>query len=156
MQSNYIATKAWKGFFTMDIPIKEGLFSWPLSSDQEPYLIGSKCTICGYCCFPKKSVCAKCVRDDCMEDVKFGPYAILDTYAVMRVAPPGFVPPYVQGYVILENGPKIFSLITGCETNDHALPLGQKMELVLEKIRQDEEGNNLIGWKFKPVEGKDI
>ena len=27
-------------------------------------------------------------------------------------------------------------------------------ELTVEKVRTDEQGNNLIGWKFKPIKGK--
>lgn len=136
----------------MEVSIKKGAFIKPESPDEKPYLIGSRCSSCGYMCFPKKEVCVKCVRDDCMEEKKFGPYARLDSYAVMQVAPTGFTAPYIQAYVVLEDGPKIFTLITGCEPRDDALELGQKMELVIEKIRDDEKGNPLIGWKFKPVE----
>lgn len=140
----------------MDLPIKEGLFHIPKSTNEKPYLIGSKCTVCGYTSFPMKEVCVKCVRDDTMEEEKFGPYAILDSYAVIHVAPPGFTAPYIQGYVILEDGPRVFTLISGCEPKDEALQLGEKMELVIEKIREDEDGNNLIGWKFRPTEEKGI
>lgn len=123
---------------------------------EKPYLIGSKCRSCGYVCFPKKQVCVKCVKDDCMQETRFGPYAVLDSYAVIHVAPTGFSAPYILGYVVLENGPKIFTLINGCEPEDNALELGQKMELVIEKIKADERGNNLIGWKFKPLKEKKI
>jgi len=33
-----------------------------------------------------------------------------------------------------------------------ALETGDEMELVIEKITQDDEGNDIIGYKFKPVE----
>jgi uncharacterized OB-fold protein len=139
----------------MEVPIKEGVFHKPESPSEKPYLIGSRCRLCGYVCFPKKQVCVKCVRDDCMAETKFGPYAHLDSYAVIHVAPPGFTVPYIQAYVILEQGPKIFTLISGCEPRDDALAPGQKMELVIERITDDENGNHLIGWKFKPAEEKD-
>jgi uncharacterized OB-fold protein len=135
----------------MDLLIKENLFHVPESVDEKPYLIGCKCRRCGYTCFPTKQVCVKCLKDDCMEKAKFGPNAVLESFAVINVAPPGFTAPYIQGYVKLQDGPKVFSLISGCEPKDDAIELGQRMELVIEKIREDENGNNLIGWKFKPT-----
>ncbi len=140
----------------MNLPIKEGLFEVPESINGRPYLIGSRCSVCGYVCFPKKEVCVKCLRDDTMEIARFGPYATLDSFAVMQVAPPGFTAPYIQGYVILKDGPKVFTLITGCEPKDDVLELGEEMELVIEKITEDENGNNLIGWKFKPTRRRGI
>ena len=135
----------------MNRPIMKGIYKMPESDNKKPSLIGSRCKLCGYACFPKKEVCVKCVRDDSMEETTFGPYALLDSFAVIHVAPPGFRAPYIQAYVILENGPKIFTLISGCEADDNALAIGQKMELVIEKIKTDENGDDLIGWKFKPV-----
>ena len=32
-----------------------------------------------------------------------------------------------------------------------ALKLGQEVELVVGKIKEDEKGNDIIGWKFRPV-----
>jgi uncharacterized OB-fold protein len=138
----------------MRLPLKEGLFHQPESGQEKPYLIGSRCSVCGYTSFPKKEVCLKCLRDDTMEEARFGPYAILDSFAIMQVAPPGFFPPYIQGYVKLNDGPKVFTLITGCEPKDDALQLGEPMELVIDKIKEDENGHEIIGWKFKPVMGR--
>ena len=135
----------------MKVPIKEGLFHIPESESDEPYLVGSRCSVCGYTSFPKKEVCVRCLRDDTMEEATFGPDATLDSFAVMQVAPPGFTPPYVQGYVKLKEGPKVFTLITGCEPKDDALVLGEEMELVVDKIKEDDKGNELIGWKFRPA-----
>lgn len=86
-----------------------------------------------------------------MEDLKLGPKGTLQNFAVMQVGPPDFPPPYIMGYVQLEEGPVVFATITGCEANDEALELGQPMELVIEKIKEDRDGNSLLGWKFKPV-----
>lgn len=137
-----------------DLPLKEGLFHLPKSPDDKPYLIGSRCSVCGYTCFPRKEVCVRCRRDDTMEEMKLGPYGALETFAVMQVGPPDFPPPYIMGYVRTKEGARIYTLITGCEARDDALDIGEEMELVIEKIREDGEGNNLIGWKFKPINVK--
>ena len=137
-----------------DLPLREGLLHIPDSPDDKPYLIGSRCKICSYTCFPKKFVCVRCRRDDTMEEIKLSPYATLETFTVMRVGPPDFPPPYIMGYVKMKEGPTVFTLITGCEVTDDALDLGEEMELVIEKVKEDGQGNNLIGWKFKPLKGK--
>lgn len=134
-----------------DLPLKDGLFHLPESAGEKPCLIGSKCSVCGYASFPRKKVCIRCRRDDTMEEIRLGPYGTLETYAVMRVGPPDFPPPYMVGYVRLKEGPLVFTQITGCEIEDDALEIGTEMELVIAKIRKDPEGNNLIGWKFRPV-----
>jgi len=86
-----------------------------------------------------------------MSEIKLGPYGILETFAVMQVGPPDFPPPYIMGYVRTMEGALVFTLITGCEAQDNALEIGQKMELLVEKIKEDRQGNNLVGWKFRPV-----
>ena len=137
-----------------DLLLREGLFHVPESPNDEPYLIGSRCRVCGYTSFPRKEACVKCRRNDTVEEIKLGPYGTLETFAVMQVGPPDFPPPYIMGYVMMKEGALVFTLITGCEAKDDALELGEEMELVIEKIREDGQGNNLIGWKFKPTGGK--
>jgi len=138
----------------VDLPVKEGLFHIPESLSDKPYLIGSRCRACGYTCFPKKEVCLRCRRNSTMEEIKLGPYATLESFAVMQVGPPDFPAPYIMGYVSMKEGTLIFTLITGCEARDDALEMGEEMELIIEKIREDGQGNNLIGWKFRPTRRK--
>lgn len=136
----------------VDLALNEDLLHIPDSPDDKPYLIGSRCSICGYTCFPKKLVCVRCRRDDTMNEIKLGPYGTLENYAVMQVGPPDFPPPYIMGYVRLKEGALVFTLITGCEARDAVLNIGEEMELVVKKIREDRDGNNLLGWKFRPTE----
>lgn len=133
-----------------DVPVREGFFHIPESSDDKPYLIGSRCSICSYTCFPKKSVCVKCRRDDSMKEIKLGPYGVLETFTMMQVGASDFPPPYLMGYVRTREGALVFTLITGCEARDDALEIGQEMELIIDKIKKDRQGNNLVGWKFRP------
>lgn len=53
--------------------------------------------------------------------------------------------------MILPEGTRIFTMITGTEIRDDALKRGQEMELVIDKLREDAQGNEIIGWKFRPV-----
>jgi len=87
-----------------------------------------------------------------MNEIKLGPYGTLENYAVMQVGPPDFPPPYIMGYVRTKEGALVFTLIIGCKARDGVLDIGEEMELVVEKIREDRDGNNLVGWKFRPTE----
>jgi uncharacterized OB-fold protein len=134
-----------------DLPIINGLFHVPQSPDDRPYLIGSRCRICNYKCFPPKKVCIDCMREDTMDEIKIGQYGVLETFAVMRTGMPAFPPPYMIGYVRTYEGVLVFTQIAGCEMRDDALQTGEEMELVIEKIKEDNLGNNLIGWKYRPL-----
>ena len=135
----------------VELPFKKGLFYAPSSSDEKPYLVGSRCSVCGYTCFPKKEVCVRCCCDGTMEEMKLGRYGTLESYAVMQVGMPGFPPPYVIGYIRTDEGALVFAPITGCNAIDGALEIGEEMELIIETVRQDELGNKLLGWKYRPT-----
>ena len=75
----------------------------------------------------------------------------LDSFSIVNAALPGFKAPSIQAYINLVEGPKIWSLITGCEPNEDALKIGMEMELVIDKVREDKEGNEIISFQFKPT-----
>ena len=133
------------------VPLKEGLFHESASPGDPPYLIGTKCVACGYVAFPRAVVCPSCMKENSMQEVPLSRRAKLDTFTVLRQAPSGFTAPYVVGTVTLPEGVKIFTIITGVEPRDDALKIGQEMELVIEKVREDEKGNEIIAWKFVPA-----
>ena len=133
------------------VPVEVGLYYQPLIPSEKPYLIGSKCCSCGCVTFPKKVVCPACIRDDTMEEIPLNRRGRIYSFTVVQIAPPGFVAPYIQAVVDLAEGPRIFSLITGCEPSEESLEIGMEVELVIDKICEDEEGNELIGYKFQPV-----
>lgn len=130
---------------------KANLFHAPAFEGDTPYLIGTRCTLCGYTSFPPKQICIKCRRDNTMTEVKLGPKGKLETFAVMQVGTTDFPAPYTIGFVRLEQGPSVFSLITGCKPTDDSLVIGQDMILVIDKIRTDKDGFEVVGWKFKPL-----
>jgi uncharacterized OB-fold protein len=133
------------------LPVLPGLFHEATSPTDRSYLIGSKCRACGRAFFPKRPVCRVCMRDDTMEETALSTKGKIDTFTVVYVAPMGFKAPYIQAYVDLPEGPRIFSLITGCEAKEDALKEGEEVELVISKITEDEKGNDLIGYKFCPI-----
>ena len=67
------------------------------------------------------------------------------------MAPEGFEAPYITGKTDLPEKVRIFSVITGCEPREDALEIGMEMEMVFEPLRKDKDGNDLIGYKFRPL-----
>ena len=122
-------------------------------SGGPPSLIGSRCRHCGYVTFPARTVCSACLRNESMEAIPLGSRGRIETFSVLHIGTPGFKAPYILAYVLI-GGAKVLSLITGCEPKEESLEIGDEVELVVEKIREDEQGNEVRGYKFRPVSGK--
>ena len=133
------------------VPVQEGLFYQPSSSMEKPYLIGTKCRICGYVAFPKLSVCPLCITKDTMEETHISGKGRIDTFSVCYAALPGFESPSIQAYISLDDGARIWSLITGVEPSDEILKIGMEVELTIGKLREDAAGNEIISYQFRPV-----
>jgi len=134
----------------MLVPFKEGVMHLSGEPEGESYLIGSKCQVCGAVAFPRRIVCHKCHSEDVVE-VPLGKKGTLASYIVSWAAPAGFTPPLTMGYIDMPEGVRFLSIITGVEPSPHALEFGQQMELVIEKLRTDQDGNDVIAFKFRPA-----
>lgn len=133
------------------LPLLPGVIHEAAAPGDRAYLIGTRCRACGRVFFPKCLACRVCMTDDTIDEVPLSTRGRIDTFTVVHVAPAGFKAPYIQAFVDLPEGPRVFSLITGCDPLDNDLHGGSEVELVIEKIREDERGNDLIGYKFRPI-----
>ena len=133
------------------IPVLPGIIHGGTSPEDQPYLSGSRCRQCGRVFFPRQLACSACMKEGTMEEAALSRRGRIDTFSVVRVAPMGFEAPYIQAFVDMPEGPRIFALITGCEPSEDALGEGDEVELVIDKITQDEKGRELLGYKFRPV-----
>ncbi len=113
-------------------------------------LAGGQCLACGGIFFPEKPVCPNCF-DPARKKVPLSRKGKLHTFALSHMGPGGIPTPFVIGFVELPEGIKLFSLITQCEPWDKVLKVGMDVEMVIETIRRDEEGNEIVGYKFRPV-----
>ena len=134
------------------IPVQEGLFTWP--SDQ-PALIGSKCKSCEEYFFPKVKMCQnpECSKRD-VEEVLFSRRGTLWTFSTQHYPPPppyrGPVPFIVGLMALSKENLKIMGRLTD-DTKEEDLKIGTDLELVVEKLYEDDDGNDVVTWKFKPV-----
>jgi len=131
--------------------VQEGLFEYPLANDQAPALLANRCTNCGKTFFPKRPLCPYCFEQGEMEEIKLGRRGIIYACTVIhRNSPTGIIAPYAYGYVeILANKVRVFGLFTGGDPSSFAP--GQEVELVVEPIKINNQGTQIIGYKFKPV-----
>lgn len=133
------------------IPIREGIFMMRSESEGGPYLIGSRCKSCNQISFPTRAVCSQCFSQE-MEKIPLSTKGKLYTYTIIGYPPPGVTSPYAIGYIDIPEGVRVFSILTDWDNEN--LKIGLDMELVLEKFREDKEGNEILTYKFRPVQGQ--
>ena len=116
-----------------------------------PYLVGTKCSKCGSAFFPPRYVCPYCLTDEGVQKARLGNKGTLYSYTVIHISSKEFNPPYAFGYVILEPEKiRIPAVLTGFDLTEE-LKSGIKMEMVIERLRTDEQGNEIVSYKFRPV-----
>jgi len=117
--------------------------------DGSGNLIGSECRSCGAHFFPIREACSGCLSQD-LEDVAFSTEGTLYTYTVVRQSTPAFEVPYALGYVDFPEDVRIMGQIAGLEFDE--ITIGMPMTMTLEPFGEDEDGNTLTGYRFRPTE----
>jgi uncharacterized protein len=130
------------------IPINEKLFRLP-ASGEKPHLSGVKCKSCGEFFFPERTRCTHCFAEE-MEPVAFSTKGKLYSYTIVHHATPGYTGPlpYAVGAVELPEGLVILSPLTQVVFEE--LKIGIPVELVIEKLCENETGDEVFSYKFKP------
>jgi len=129
-------------------------------TEAGPRLLGARCTRCGNYVFPVQSGCPKCTGDQ-METVELGTRGTLWAWTVQGFPPkappyigetdPKKFRPYGVGYVELPGQVKVEARLT--EADPAKLTAGMAMELVLDTLSTDAEGNEVVTFAFAPVAG---
>ena len=84
----------------------------PASAGDAAYLVGSRCSKCGYVTFPPRAACCACVSNGSMVNLPLGSRGTIDSFSVLHVGTADFPAPYILAYVVV-GGAKVLSLITG-------------------------------------------
>lgn len=136
------------------VAVADGIFTM---EGGRPRLLGSRCTNCGNHMFPRQRGCPKCMFDE-QEDVELATTGTLWTWTVQAFppkAPPYLGPvgddfrPYGVGYVELDGQLRVEARLT--ESDPTKLTVGMPMELVLETLGVDEDGNDIVTYAFAPI-----
>jgi uncharacterized OB-fold protein len=133
-----------EGWFTMD--------------PEDPRLIGNRCNACGDHFFPRALSCRNpdCMKED-LEEVLLSKRGKLWSYTNNYYPPPSpYVPPdpfVTYAIVVIELSEEklmvMGQLADGYEFSD--LRVGMEMELVVEPLSINDQGNEYVIWKWKPA-----
>lgn len=136
-------------------PIAEGLFSWP---SEQPALLASRCQRCGIANFPAAQSCMACSAQD-VEIEELPKRGTLWTWTVQRFMPKSpynsnetadSFQPYGVGYVELPGGVRVEGRLT--ENDPDKLSIGMSMEVIFDTWRIDDNGDEVVGFFFRPVQ----
>lgn len=139
---------------TTQRPIAEGLFTWPAA---KPALLGSRCNDCGVVSFPAAQSCMACSGQDVSVE-ELPRRGTLWTWTVQRFMPKApynsgeteqTFQPYGVGYVELPGGVRVEGRLT--ENDPAKLQIGMAMDVVFEPYRREANGDEVIGFFFRPA-----
>ena len=130
------------------VALRQGLFTIPDRARDKPNLIGSKCSNCGLVAFPKKLTCARCLSSH-SKDILLSREGRVDSFTVVRVDLPGLKAPYIWADVKLPEGPIVTSQIIGCAPSESEFSMGDRVELTLVKVAEDEHGKEVLDYRFR-------
>jgi uncharacterized OB-fold protein len=130
------------------IPFKENLFVEQNEEEGKPRLLGVHCRRCGKYSFPPRGLCIFCHSRE-VDKTYLSPRGKLHAYTICRVPVPYTTPPYAIGYIDLPEGLRIFSQFTGWKEGE--LKIGMEMEITVEKLKMDKDGNEVYSYKFRPA-----
>ena len=134
------------------VPIRPGYFTIPEDPSSPPRLLGTRCRSCREHFFPRRAVCAQCLSQD-TEDCELSSEGTL--YSFTFVPFPLFGSTnmehfggYGVGQVDLPEGPRIQAPLAG---QQEEFRVGQRLRLELEKLREDDQGRDVMIIRFRPV-----
>lgn len=134
------------------VPFREGMLTEPLSEPDNVRLKGVKCRSCGSMALGQREHCINCTDSDVEEHI-FSKYGEVYSHTIIRHPPPPPYPkdefqPFPVAWVKLEEGLYIVSELAEIGLED--VEFGMPVELVVGKGWKDENGNDVMMYKFRP------
>jgi len=141
MSENAVARKK-------QIPLQEGLFAQ--DSDGRYHLLATQCDRCKLTFFPKRKYCAKCGSSE-VHEVQLSDRGKVFTFSLIdRKSKYTLIePPYIQAEVQMSEGIRVFTVLDQCGPED--VSIGMPVEVYVDKVQEDPDGNDVITFKFRPV-----
>jgi uncharacterized protein len=131
--------------------VREKLFKTAEENGDNARLIGSKCVRCGEVVFPKMEFCPNCCSNQVAEVLLSAMGKLYSFTVIYQSGPAGYQGPVPYGVAKVEM-PEGLRVTGYCTENDPAKLLpGMDMECIVDKLFDDSDGNEIIGFKFKPV-----
>lgn len=139
---------------TERIPVGKGLLTEPLDQLEQVRLVGTHCRDCGEVMFGTYHSCANCASEN-VEQIPLSKRGTLWSYTVINHCPPApykgptdpFIP-FGEGLVELPEGVRVVSVLD-CDLK--RIHIGMELELVTYPLFVDDDGKEVIAWKFKEI-----
>ncbi len=135
------------------VPIEAGFFRIDDDPAAPPVLLGSRCSQCGETFFPRRPVCASCLARG-TDDVELGTRGTLYTWTYVHFplfnAKRADQGGYGVGQVDLPEGPRVMSVLSGGPDDFH---VGMEMQIELETLRENKQGEEVVIYRFRPAAG---
>jgi uncharacterized OB-fold protein len=106
--------------------------SFGVDESGEIVLYGTRCPQCGRAFFPGRLTCPACHNRD-VQSAELAGTGSIRTWTKVEIPPSGFTDPIVVADVVLDDGPTVFTLLTG-------EPGGSRVKAVPHPIRGDADG----------------
>lgn len=126
----------------------------PLTPLEDVRLRGMRCSNCGQAFLGDHTTCEQCMNES-FEEVVYSRQGQLWSYTVLRHRPPGDYKgpepyePFAVGWVALPEKLMVLSPLADCPLDE--VRVGMELELTVRTLYEDEEGNDVIAYKFRPV-----
>jgi uncharacterized OB-fold protein len=116
---------------------------------KKGYLMGSRCSTCGYSTFPPRSDCSECMSSK-FEFVRISGRGKLLTFTEISAAPTGFedIVPYTVGVVDLVEGGRLLAWF-GDSIKPEEIEIDMEVQVVPRKL-EDQAGNKVYYSLDKP------
>jgi len=139
------------------VPFAEGFLTDTSRPLEEVRLKGVRCKSCGVVLFGTRRACENCGGRE-LEELALSTRGKIWSFTIQRYPPP---PPFKLGstkreewkprtiaWIDLPEGARILGIVD-CKPEEARI--GMEVELVIEKGWEDEAGNEVLIYKFKPV-----
>ncbi len=118
-------------------------------------LVGQHCANCGKIAFPRKRVCPVCFSSD-LGDHVLSRSGTLHTFTTTHLGPPVLPAPYTIGFLDLPEGIKLMGLIRIAQPAAEYLEIGMRMDIVLDRLRTEPDGDDIYCYMFAPAGGEEL
>ena len=154
MKEEIFVANAGKEETKEEVPFAPGFLTLPLYPREKVNLLGTKCRDCGAVLLGSREVCEACASRN-VAVVPLSKEGKVWSYTIMRYVPPWpfaipnpYSPPIPVAWVKLPEGVLFVSHI---ECSPEEIKIDMSVELVLEKGWEDEAGNDVLMYRFKPA-----
>ena len=135
------------------VPFKKGVLTEPLEPFENVRLKGVKCRTCGALALGEREHCINCTSTE-LEPYVFSKYGKVYMHTIIRNLPPPPYPrelfqPFPAAWVQLDDGLFILTELTNVGLEE--VKTGMRVELQIGKGWVDENGNDVVMYKFKVV-----